>query len=143
MENNDQRAFEELTAGAAKCLKERHRRAPGTQRHYLVLWNRIRRYMDRFGVEAVETFIDACLSIEDLIDIHSPFIQRYDKTDRYKFRENVEENDEDLQPSRFRAKNYMEPYVNPPEVLAREKQERQKQEAEVAEAPQVIFLSAL
>ena len=31
--------------------------------------NRIRRYMDRFGVEEVEDFIDACLSIEDLIDI--------------------------------------------------------------------------
>ena len=26
------------------------------------------------GVEEVEEFIDACLSIEDLIDIHSPFI---------------------------------------------------------------------
>ena len=37
--------------------------------------NRIRRYMDRFGVDEVEAFIDACLSIEDLIDIHSPFIQ--------------------------------------------------------------------
>ena len=35
--------------------------------------NRIRRYMDRFGVEAVEEFIDACLSIDDLIDLHSPF----------------------------------------------------------------------
>src|SRR5215213_9088495 len=38
--------------------------------------NRIRDYIDRFGVEEVETFIDACLSIEDLIDIHSPFIKR-------------------------------------------------------------------
>ena len=41
--------------------------------------NRVRRYMDRFGVEEVETFIDACLSIEDLIDIHSPFIKRRDE----------------------------------------------------------------
>ena len=41
--------------------------------------NRIRRYMDRFGVEEVETFIDACLSIEDLIDIHSPFVKRFDQ----------------------------------------------------------------
>ena len=39
--------------------------------------NRIRGYMDRFGVEEVENFIDACLSIEDLIDIHSPFIKRH------------------------------------------------------------------
>ena len=40
--------------------------------------NRIRRHMDRLGVEEVEKFIDACLSIEDLIDIHSPFIKRHD-----------------------------------------------------------------
>ena len=32
--------------------------------------------MDEFGVDEVEKFIDACLSIEDLIDIHSPFIKR-------------------------------------------------------------------
>ena len=32
--------------------------------------------MDQEGVETVEEFIDACLSIEDLIDIHSPFIRR-------------------------------------------------------------------
>ena len=47
--------------------------------------NRIRRHMDRQGVDEVETFIDACLSIEDLIDIHSPFIKRYDALDRYNF----------------------------------------------------------
>src|SRR5262245_44987444 len=40
--------------------------------------NRVRRYMDRFGVETVETFIDACLSIEDLIDPHSTAIKRVD-----------------------------------------------------------------
>ena len=38
--------------------------------------NRIRRYMDRFGVEEVENFIDACLCVEDLIDIHASFIKR-------------------------------------------------------------------
>ncbi len=48
--------------------------------------NRIRRYMDRFGVEEVEKFIDACLSIEDLIDIHSPFIKRADDKPKYDFK---------------------------------------------------------
>ncbi|HEY4232697.1 MAG TPA: SpoVR family protein, partial [Lacipirellulaceae bacterium] len=47
--------------------------------------NRIRRYMDEVGVEEVEEFIDACLSIEDLIDIHSPFIRRRDEVNRYDF----------------------------------------------------------
>ena len=44
--------------------------------------NRIRRYMDRFGVEEVETFIDICLSLEDLIDPHSPFIKRMERQNR-------------------------------------------------------------
>ena len=34
---------------------------------------RIRRYVDRYGIETVEDFIDQCLSIENLIDRHSPY----------------------------------------------------------------------
>lgn len=34
---------------------------------------RIRRYMDRYGVDVVETFIDKCLSLENLIDRHSVY----------------------------------------------------------------------
>ena len=37
---------------------------------------RVRRYIKQHGLDKVETFIDACLSIEDLIDPHSPFIRR-------------------------------------------------------------------
>ena len=37
---------------------------------------RIRRYIERYGLDAVEDFIDACLSLENLIDPHSPFIVR-------------------------------------------------------------------
>ena len=82
--------------------------------------NRIRRYMDRFGIETVETFIDACLSIEDLIDIHSPFIRRTESEDKYVFTDHTEESNKDDSPARFRAKNYMDPYINPPDVLNRE-----------------------
>ncbi|MCA9178931.1 MAG: SpoVR family protein [Planctomycetales bacterium] len=76
--------------------------------------NRIRRYMDRFGIGVVEDFIDACLSIEDLIDIHSPFIKRRDEPARYEFRDVVD--DEPVEtPSRprFKAKSYMDEYINP------------------------------
>src|SRR5512138_3512674 len=31
---------------------------------------RIRRYMEKYGHEVVETFLDACLSLENLIDAH-------------------------------------------------------------------------
>ena len=79
--------------------------------------NRIRRYMDRFGVETVEQFIDDCLSIDDLIDIHSPFIRRQHDVDRYRFESNTGENGE-VANGKFKAKGYMDSYINPPDVLA-------------------------
>jgi len=89
--------------------------------------NRIRRYMDRFGVEEVEEFIDLCLSIEDLIDIHSPFIKRYSSSSKYEFKEHTDENEEETATGKFKAKSYMDSYVNPPEVLARQAQARQEE----------------
>ncbi|MCO6454598.1 MAG: SpoVR family protein [Pirellulaceae bacterium] len=93
--------------------------------------NRIRRYMDRFGVEEVENFIDACLSVEDLIDIHAPFIKRTEDRDKYEFRAATEVGEEDAAEStRFRAKSYMDPFVNPADALAREAQRKQQQQAQ-------------
>ncbi len=57
MEKKDQKIFEELTAGAAKCLKERLRRAPGTLHHYHVLWNRIWKYMDSREIKILDSTI--------------------------------------------------------------------------------------
>jgi stage V sporulation protein R len=82
--------------------------------------NRIRRYMDRFGQEEVEEFIDACLSIEDLIDIHSPHIKRRDDRDRYHFPTAAEEDAEPVAAGRFQAKGYMDSFINPPDRLATE-----------------------
>src|SRR5437763_9139324 len=87
--------------------------------------NRIRDYMDRVGVEEVENFIDACLSIEDLIDIYSPFIQRRDDPGYGNMAENtVEEEEEPLSATRFRSKDYMDSYINPPAAMAEELQQR-------------------
>src|SRR5271166_676083 len=47
--------------------------------------NRIRSHMERHGEETVENFIDSCLSLENLIDMHSPFIKRRDDHNRYDF----------------------------------------------------------
>ncbi|MCC6277828.1 MAG: SpoVR family protein [Oligoflexia bacterium] len=38
--------------------------------------SRVRRYIDRFGQDVVEEFIDRCLSLENLIDRHSTAIKR-------------------------------------------------------------------
>ena len=55
---------------------------------------RIRRYIERYGEDEVEAFIDRCLSIDDLIDIHSVAIRRREPASRYDFTPEPEEGDE-------------------------------------------------
>ncbi len=91
---------------------------------------RVNRYVDRFGYEAVEEFIDACLSIEDLIDPHSLFIKRKDtKPSRAEKKKKDEMRDENSS-GRFPSKGYMDDFINPPEVLEAEARERQRQAEE-------------
>jgi stage V sporulation protein R len=97
--------------------------------------NRIRRYMDRFGVETVETFIDHCLSIEDLIDIHSPFVKRFDQPNRYDFDRSFDDVEEPPKPGRFQSKQYMDQFINPPEVLAAEAQRLREQQQKQTQFP--------
>ncbi|MCA8997906.1 MAG: SpoVR family protein, partial [Planctomycetaceae bacterium] len=101
--------------------------------------SRVNRYIDRYGYETVERFIDACLSLENLIDPHAPHIQREAKPKRpeKKSEQSKEERDSalsfDREPGKFLAKEYMDSFVNPPEVLERERQRRrEKEEAETA-----------
>src|SRR5215208_3461317 len=96
--------------------------------------NRVRRYMDEVGVEEVEEFIDACLSLEDQIDIHSPFIRRRDAKDRYDF--GAETESEAEIPARFRAKDYMDSFINPRDKLAAAAQELDKRRREPKAFPE-------
>lgn len=73
---------------------------------------RIRRYMDRYGQETVEDFIDACLSIENLIDRYSPYIRKETQIERQR-------GEEQKQKDRFKVsleKDYMDEYINPPHL---------------------------
>ena len=84
---------------------------------------RVRSHIDRHGVEAVEDFIDACLSLENLIDFYAHFIERSERKERPL--EAPEEEDETRQPvPRLRSKSYMDPYINPPEFLEKQKSQR-------------------
>ncbi len=92
---------------------------------------RISRYIDRHGFEKVETFIDACLSLEDLIDPHAPHIRRHSPLPRESTetkRDDEEEHHESG--TRFQSKGYMDSYINPPDVLEAEAKEKEKQERE-------------
>jgi stage V sporulation protein R len=82
---------------------------------------RIRRAMDRHGVEPVEAFVDLALSLDNLIDPHAPFIVR----------ERPDEPDEPARPvaQRMKSKSYMADYINPPHLIAAE---QKRLEAEAA-----------
>ncbi len=86
---------------------------------------RIRRYAEKYGEDAVEAFIDRCMSIDDLIDVHSTAIKRREGSSRYDFRE---PDDEALKLTRFKSKDYMSDYINPPDALRAEEEERKKRQ---------------
>jgi len=73
---------------------------------------RIRRHMDRHGVETVENFIDLALSLENLIDPHAQFIVR-DRGD------GDGEAPRPVAP-RLKSKSYMNDFINPPHLIAAE-----------------------
>jgi stage V sporulation protein R len=84
---------------------------------------RIRRYIDRYGLEPVERFIDTCLALEDLIDPHSLFVRR----EMPRRRRSDVEKDKHKKPgeTRYPAKSYMDRYINPPEAIEAEKKRRE------------------
>jgi len=101
---------------------------------------RICRYIDKYGLELVETFIDRLLSLENLIDIHSPGIQRPPARHQPTAR-----TDDDPQ-ERFRSKGYMDTYINPQvhlDELRRQREAEKMQERNFPATPQrdiLLFL---
>ncbi len=77
---------------------------------------RVKRYIDKFGQEEVENFIDICLSIENLIDTHGPFIKRRkERRDDY----SVDEEGQTVQ--KLKSKDYMDKFINPQGFLEDQK----------------------
>lgn len=76
---------------------------------------RIRRYMDRYGYDTVEKFIDICLSLENLIDRYSPYFEK-------SIIESVENNSQENQGHLLRVdRPYMRDYINPPSFVEEQK----------------------
>jgi stage V sporulation protein R len=87
--------------------------------------SRVRRYMDRHGVNPVEAFIDTCLSLDNLIDPWAVF-RDPPKTER---EDGEDESGADL--GRLQSvRGYLDDYVNPPEFIA--EQRRRAKEAKEA-----------
>src|SRR5262249_28263645 len=87
--------------------------------------SRVRRYAEKYGEDEVEAFMDKCMSIDDLIDIHSTAIPRREPVSRYDFTPEPE-GDDSLRGTRFKSKDYMDDYINPRAVLKAEEDERRK-----------------
>lgn len=102
---------------------------------------RIRRYIDRMGVEVVEDFIDRVLSLENLIDRYSPYVKANSS------KENKEE--AIVRPDgRLRVhRDYMESFINPPEFVEEQKrrieEELQHQRAHFPPRPEKDILNFL
>lgn len=89
---------------------------------------RIRRYIDRYGYEEVEKFIDTCLSLENLIDRYSilngpsQFQEKKPQLRESDFVFQVE-------------KSYMKNYINPPDVVNQFKKEQLQQMQDKVQFP--------
>lgn len=90
---------------------------------------RIRQYAEKYGEDEVEAFMDKCMSIDDLIDIHSQAIRRRPEVSRYDF---SPEREQPVQVTRFKSKTYMDDYINPRELLKKEEEQQRKQREETA-----------
>ncbi len=82
---------------------------------------KIRDHMDQYGQDRVETFIDHCLALENLIDPHLPFLNP-------KRRDAEEAPEKSTEPGRIKSdRQYMDHYINPPEFLAAQRKKLEQQ----------------
>lgn len=91
----------------------------------------VRRLQARHGVEKVETFIDSCLSLENLIDPQAAFVRR----SAVEPPELTALDDDPSAPAepdvpRLKAKGYMEAFINPAEHLAAERERLRLEQSE-------------
>ncbi len=79
---------------------------------------RVRRYIDRYGIDVVEDFIDKSLSLENLIDRHKPYtnVKIMTPEDATKSKSKAYEVPHPAGKLKVH-REYMESYINPPNVL--------------------------
>lgn len=91
---------------------------------------RIRRYIDRYGLDTIESFVDTCLSLENLIDRYSPYTSAQ-KTrapgDSALGEEERPRRDDFLLPV---EREYMDSFINPPDLIKKQREKAQQKESE-------------
>ncbi|PDW04169.1 SpoVR family protein [Candidatus Viridilinea mediisalina] len=75
---------------------------------------RVQRIIDRIGYDVVEDFIDTCLSLENLIDYHSPYIRRPEA----QAHKPIIDDEEPATVEGLKVeREYMRDYINPPAYM--------------------------
>ncbi len=90
---------------------------------------KIRDFMDQYGQDTVEDFIDSCLSIENMIDPYLPFVPQKRR-----------DGEHEEQPAREAGKikntrSYMDQYINPPEFLDEQKKKAEEKAKKAKKDP--------
>ncbi|MGH7296283.1 MAG: SpoVR family protein, partial [Polyangiaceae bacterium] len=93
--------------------------------------SRLRRVVARQGINKVEEFLDFCLSLENLVDLHAPF------TGRRAIQ--AEEDEGEMRATevpRLRAKDYMESFINPEEYIEEQKKKIEAEREKTKKFPE-------
>src|SRR5437764_5508054 len=93
----------------------------------------VRKYIEKQGYDVVEKWLDVCLSFEDLIDPHSMFLKRGPSDPP---RHQIDSKREDPI-AKFKAKDYLDRWINPPEKLEAEAKKLREDAAKARHATPV------
>jgi stage V sporulation protein R len=94
---------------------------------------RVQRIVDRVGYDLVEDFIDICLSLENLIDYHAPYIKR-PEAQSYK---PVVGEEEPIEVEGLKVeRDYMRDYINPPAYLEEQRKRAEAERAKLRRFPE-------
>ncbi len=94
---------------------------------------RIRRIIDRVGYDVVEDFIDVCLSLDNLIDYHAPYIKRAESQTAQPV---IEDEDVLLAEGLPVERGYMKRYINPPDFMERQRTNLAAEQAKARRFPE-------
>ncbi len=79
---------------------------------------RIRKHIERYGIDAVESFIDVCLSLENLIDPPGRLLEG-----RFEARPHEDDEVKPVEVTRFKGSEYMQSFLNPKAAMDAEKKQ--------------------
>ncbi len=95
--------------------------------------SRIQRIIDRYGQDVVEDFIDTCLSLDNLIDFHAPYIRRPEMQVDEPLVGDYE--DEPMVEGLKVDREYMREYINPPDFLDQQRKVLEQERAQQRRFP--------